>query len=136
MTHISSEEWRKNSIIFINLRKKLKKILLYFKGVPTFSQYFVSKCAGISEQNSMRWIFLSGWGLRVPNFRTITYVTLEQKSGEGGEEKGEKVQLFELVKLSETLTLIAKIWRTLFTSSDELAEMRCSQSLIAEVTQG
>ena len=38
MTYISSDECRMNSIIFINLRKKLKKFLLYFKGVPTFSQ--------------------------------------------------------------------------------------------------
>ena len=38
MTYISSNECRMNSIIFINLRKKLKKFLLYFKGVPTFSQ--------------------------------------------------------------------------------------------------
>ena len=128
MTHISSEEWRKNSIIFINLRKKLKKILLYFKGVPTFSQYFVSKCAGISEQNSMRWIFLLGWGLRVPNFRTITYVTLEQKSG-GGRGEGR-----------ESSTLWAcKVIRNSNFNCKNLAYFiyeQFLQSFIAEVTQG
>ena len=52
------------------------------------AMYLVSKCADIFEQNSMRWIFLSRWGSKVPNFRTTTYVTLQQKSKRGGEGGG------------------------------------------------
>ena len=91
MTYMSSEKWPKNSTIFKKFKKKTNIFLnCILKKYRHFHNYVskTGKCVDISEQNSMRWIFLSWGGLRVSNFRTITYVTFEEKrewEREGGE---------------------------------------------------
>ena len=75
------------------MKKELKKnfySILTSIGIFTITSQkpTVSQCADISEQNNMRLIFLSRTGSRVPNFRAITYVTLQQRSKGGGEGGG------------------------------------------------
>ena len=72
---------------------------MYFKRPPTFSQsclknqqYNILSANALTSPNKIacvEYYFLDG-GLRVPNFRTKTYIALEQRSA-GVKEKGERV---------------------------------------------
>ena len=74
--------------------------------------YFVSESADNSEQNSMRWIFLSRWRLRVPNFRTAPYVTRRQKC-EGGGKGRESLRLlaYKVLRNSSCINLAHCIYK-------------------------
>ena len=58
MTYVSSDEWPKDSIFYKNFEKELKTFLIYFKGVPTFSQ---------SRPKNQQYNILSANALTSPN---------------------------------------------------------------------
>ena len=80
----------KKELIFLNCILKSTDIFTITSQIPVI--YFFSKYTDFPEQKRMRWIFVAQWGSRVPNFRTITYVTLQLKSD--GEGKRESLYLF------------------------------------------